>query len=146
MSVISGKNYTSFTNVRLKGQAGASSADVRLADSAGTDTVLVAPTNEGEKTLTLPNKSGKMCIQGTVVVHLPAIAATTFIYSTVVTVAGIRTEDALTCSMQVATIYTSARILSAAVPGNGSITLTFANIGAVGLGEYGLVLGYVASR
>lgn len=132
MATYNGKNYTTFSNVNLRGGS-------------------LRTESEDGYVLTLPAKTGTMPISGTFSVQLPAVAATTFAYSTIVTVSGIRVEDALTVTRSdqgVSASYattSTAKIFYSAVPANGSITLNFVNLGAAtGYTEH--VFSFTASR
>lgn len=89
-----------------------------------------------DRTYTFPNRTGLVGIMGTFSVQLPAVAATTSVFSTVVSVTGIRIEDALTITRSdqgVSAAYatpTTAKIFYSAIPGNGQITMNFINLGA----------------
>ncbi len=136
MANLNGKNYTSFQNIQLKGSSGNVGA-LRTDQEDGYD-------------INLPKKSGTFPIMGTFAIQLPALAATTFVQSTIATVSGIRAEDGLVVTLQggVSAGYgtaTTARVLQSAIPGNGNITLNFVNIGA-GTGYVELLASYVAVR
>ena len=151
MSSIGGQNYTSFSGVNLKGTAA-----IRFAADGGFESTLsIAQSLDAARAYRLPDKSGTFPIMGTFRVQFPTITATTNIFSTVVTVTGIRAEDALVVQLNqgVSAGYdvlavgsgATARILNAAVPGNGQITLGFLNNGLT-TGYADLIYSYLAMR
>ena len=122
------QNFTTFNAVNTKG-----STSVRLQAGAVSGTIK-ADLSEGlDRAWTFPNKSGTFPIMGTFSVQLPA--ATTAFFSTIVTVSGLRAEDALVVmpSRQNSAAYSfdngTQHILIAANPGNGQATLYFNNLG-----------------
>lgn len=141
-------NYTSFQGVNLRTSAG-----IRFpADVSGNESTLsIKASSDTARAWSFPDKSGTLPITGTFGIQLPAIAATTYVQSTIVTVAGIRLEDALTVTRSdqgVSAGYataSTARIFYSAIPGNGNITMSFLNMGAAtGYGE--LCFSYTAAR
>lgn len=116
MATYGGKDYTTFTNVNLKG------------GNLRTET-------DGGYTFTLPSKSGTAPIMGTFRVQLPTGVAAEF--STIVTVSGIRAEDAVMVQFNgvgvAGTTYgfdnSTGYIITQAVPSNGAITLYMLNPG-----------------
>lgn len=143
---IGGVNYTGFNAVNLKGSVG-----VRFAGE-GCGATLRASLGEGlNRDYVFPDKSGTFPVMGTFAVQLPAVAATTYLFSTIVTVTGIRAEDGLIVQFNkgVSAGYgfaaSTGRILVAAEPGNGNITLTINNPG-VATAASELVCSYVAVR
>ena len=102
-----------------------------------------------------PAKSGTFPIMGTFNVQFPTITSTSNVFSTVVTVAGIRTEDALvvqlnrgiTASYDVMAVGSGAtsKILNAVTPGNGQITMGFLNNGLTTV-YTDLIYSYLAMR
>jgi len=145
---IGGKNFTNFQNVRLVGSTGGGTGVIRFVEGGGSSTgdegTLTIRNLEGSRSWYLPNKSGDLPISGTIAVQLPAVAASTSVYSTVVTVGGIRAEDGLTATVN-QQLVSSARVLVGAFPTNGNITFSFVNLGvATAYGE--LVIGYTAVR
>ena len=152
---IGGRSFTSFQNVNLKGleqTAQIASPILRLqfggttTNFAGTVTVNTTYI-DADKAWTLPAKSGTFPISGTFSVDFPGIAATTYTFSTAVTVSGIRVEDGITVTPN-ATFAASAtaRILIGAVPTADVITLYFANIGSAANGLYAQTFSYTAVR
>lgn len=148
---IRGQNFTNFPAVNLRG-----SIQIGLTADAAFGTLRADLTEGLDRAWTLPNKSGTLPIMGSFAIQLPAIAATTQIQSTIVTVTGVRAEDAITVQvnkgvtagygdMNNATSGGTSRILAAASPGNGNITLTFFNLG-VATGYVELVCSYLAVR
>lgn len=153
MATFSGQDFTSFRGVNTK-----STIAMRFAaDVAGNESTLsVKPSLDTSRAWQFPDKSGTFPIMGTFAIQLPAIAATTQIQSTVATVSGIRSEDALSVivnrgvtagygDMNNVTSGGTARILATAFPGNGNITLTFFNLG-VATGYVELICSYLAVR
>lgn len=127
------------------------------ADVLGNESTLsVRPSLDTARAYYFPDKSGTFPIMGTFVVQLPAIAATTNFLTTIVTVSGIRAEDAISVSMGagtsagygdlgLATSGATAKILFTARAGNGNVTLGFLNLGvATGYTEH--VMHYLAMR
>lgn len=147
MAVYNGAQYTDFQNINLKGSGtGTTPTSVGFPNFPGAlrikfngfvTTVSISSTTLDQPfAVMFPNKSGTMPISGTFAVNLPAVAATTSVFSTIVTVAGIRAEDGLTVTQSnqgVTAGYatdTTAKIFYQATPGNGNITLRFVNLGA----------------
>jgi hypothetical protein len=139
MSTQSGKDYTSFRNVNLRGEPGVSGS--------------IRTERDGEAGVaSVPIKTGILPIMGTFRVQLPATSTSNTLYSTIVTVSGIRTEDALAvyANKGVSAGYSftnsggTARTLVAAEAGNGQITLTFLNIGTTGYVDQ--IYSYLAAR
>lgn len=154
MSVRGNGNYTGFRNILLRGdQQGTSSAtggQIRFADpsSSGVESTLsVGTAVDAARAWAFPNRSGRFSTSGSFAVDFPAIAATTFSFATIVTVSGITAQDVVTVTPNAAmSANSTARIFSAAVPGAGSITLYFTNIGSAANGLYTQVFGYTATR
>lgn len=102
-----------------------------------------------------PAKSGTFPIMGTFNVQFPTITSTSNVFSTVVTVSGIRAEDALvvqlnrgiTAGYDVMAVGSgvTARILNAVTPGNGQITMGFLNNGLT-TAYADLIYSYLAMR
>lgn len=141
---IGGKNFTNFENVRLS-RTGTGVSEIRFIDASGSEGTLNVPAAiEAARAWSLPNKSGTLSISGTAAVQLPAVAATTYVYNTIVTTTGVRVGDAITCTVM-QNLVTSARILIGATPGADQVTLSFVNLGvATAYGEF--TIGYTASR
>lgn len=149
MATYSGQEYTNFRAVNLRG-----SVVARLHADPNSGTLRVDHI-EADRAWSFPDKSGRFPIMGTFAVQLPAIAATTSIQSTTVTVSGIRVEDGLGVWMNkgVSAGYASmgpasggtSRILAYTEAGAGNITLTFFNLG-VATGYVELIGSYVAVR
>src|SRR3990167_798683 len=71
---------------------------IRIIEASGTsDGTLSIGNIEGQRAWKLPDKSGTIALSGTFNVQLPA--ASKNIFSTIVTVAGIRTNDAVTVTL-----------------------------------------------
>ena len=151
MANFGGFNYPTFNGVNLK-----NSAYIRLQINENVGTFTVSESyNDTSRAWNFPNKSGTFPIMGTFAIQLPAIAATTYVQSTIATVSGIRTEDALTVlinrgvtagygAVHQSSAITS-RILAMAEPGNGQITLHFFNAGAA-TGYVEWICSYLAMR
>ena len=149
MATIGGQDYTNFRAVNLRG-----STVLRLqgTDAGGTFRV---DHLEADRAWSFPDKSGRFPIMGTFAVQLPAIASTTSVQSTTVTVAGIRSEDGLAVLLNggvsggygeiSASSGATSRILFTARPGAGVITLGFMNLG-VATGYVEFIASYVAVR
>lgn len=147
---IGNQSFTNFRAVNLRG-----STVMRLQADAVGGTMSVAHL-EADRAWSFPDKSGRFPIMGTFAVQLPAIAATTQIQSTTVTVSGVRTEDGLAVwlnrgttagygDLNNVTSGGTSRILVRGEPGAGNITLYFFNLGvATGYVEY--VCSYLAVR
>lgn len=137
-------DYTTFKAVNLRGSGG-----IRFVGDGGAGTLIIKASNEGDRQYYLPDKSGTFPIMGTFSVQLPAL--TTAYYSTVATVTGIRSEDALVVmpNKQNSAAYGfdngTGVILIAATPGAGQITLYFANLGN-GTGYVDRWYSYLACR
>lgn len=146
--IASGFNFTSFKGINFRNTAFA-----RVEMDGGFNGTLSSPASpDADREWHLPDKSGTFPITGTFSVDLPSVLANKNVYSTIVTVTGIRAEDALTVGfMKESGTYSygenSTRyILNGAVPGNGSITLNFSNLGQ-GTGYLdNLIFGYTAAR
>lgn len=83
------------------------------------------------------NRSGTVPIMGTFAVNLPAVAATTVTYSTIVVVPGITANHAVVVQDQGAVsgatanaVGSTARIINLVQPQDGQITVTYTNQGA----------------
>jgi hypothetical protein len=153
MATYGKQDFTSFRGVNIRG----SIAFRFPADTIGNESTLtVKPAEDAPYQWYFPQMSGTFPIMGSFVVQLPAIAATTNMLSTVVTVTGIRAEDALTVTMgggttagygeaNISTSGATAKIFFNARAGNGNITLFFVNLGvATGYTEH--VMHYSAVR
>ncbi len=87
---------------------------------------------------------------GTFIVHLPAISATSYNYSTMVTIAGVLATDIFQCQLQngataASNVGSTARILHMARATDGGADLWFVNIGAAtGYTEY--ICSYTVTR
>jgi len=141
---IGGQDYTNFRAVNLRG-----SAQIRLqADAVGA--TIRADLSEGlDRAYTFPNKSGTFPISGTFSVQLPAITGANWA-GTSVTVSGIRTEDALVCTLQDTfnTVTTERAIpfLAGATPANGGVFLLFYNPVSTASIYNELIIAYTAVR
>lgn len=132
MATYGGKDYTTFSNVNLKGGG-------------------LRTESEGGYAITLPSKTGTLPIMGTFRIQLPSAAAAEF--STIATVSGIRAEDALVVQLNgvgvAGTTYgfdnSTGYIITQAVPGNGNITLFFQNPGNA-TAYVDLTASYIAMR
>lgn len=147
MASYGGQDFTSFRGVNTK-----SSIAMRFAaDVSGNESTLsVKASLDGPRAFVFPDKSGTFGVTGTFVAQLPAVTSTSSMFSTVVTVAGIRAEDGLVVSLQGGTsatygTATTAKIFYSATPGNGNITLNFMNLGA-STGYTEVVMGYTTVR
>ena len=111
-------------------------------------TLSVSASLEAPRAYTFPNNSGVLTIGGSFLVQLPSIAERW--YSTTVTVAGIRTTDALVVDLSEKGTYVYGEqgtkyIKIGAIPNNGSVTLSFHNLGNA-TGYIELVGSYAATR
>ncbi len=125
MANYSGQNHTSFSGVNVKGTI---ALRVSVGASGMESTLSARSDDEGVRAWQFPAKSGAFPISGTFSVNLASISAATQLYTTTSTVAGIRSEDGLTVSIQ-STFDNTARILVSATPGNGQITTNWYNLG-----------------
>jgi len=128
MSTYNGENYTGFRGVNLK-----NSAVIRVESEGYAGTLAVKNAADQAYAWYFPQKSGTFPIMGTFSVQLPTATAAEF--NTIVTVTGIRTEDALVVlpnkhnSAAYGFENTTSYILTAVQPGDGQITLFFTNLG-----------------
>lgn len=142
-----GKNMTTFQSVNLRGLDSSNPGMLKVEGNGfhGTASVNTSYLDQ-DVAWTLPAKSGGVPICGTFSVDLQGVQATTFTYSTAVTVSGIRVEDAITVTLNSA-VQNSARILVSAVPSAANtITLYFINIGCAAAGLYTVTGAYTAYR
>lgn len=150
MATYNGQDYTSFRAVNLRGST------VLRVEAGGAAGTLSADLSEGlDRAWRFPNKSGSIPIMGTFAVQFPTITSTSNVFSTIVTVSGIRSEDALVVQLNrgVSSGYdvlavgsgATSKILNAVTPGNGQITLGFLNNG-VTTGYTELIYSYLAMR
>lgn len=147
MSNFKGKNITTFQNVNLRGLNSSNPGMLKVEGGGFHGTASVSTSYlDQDVAWTLPAKSGGVPITGTFSVDLQGVAATTFTYTTAVTVSGIRVEDAVTVTLNGA-IVNSARILVGAVPSAANtLTLYFINIGCAAAGQYAITGAYTAYR
>lgn len=152
MSVYKNNNYTSFQAVNLRGSGG-----IRFDFSAGSigtvaGTLTVPVSNEGlDRSWTLPDKSGAIGVTGTVLINLPVVSASSYL-QTVVTIAGVRVEDAVILTPQ--NTNGGAAVLSArgalfvadATPSNGTVTVTLVNAFATATIARDCVFAYTLLR
>ncbi len=154
MSSIGGKNFSNFQNVRVKGELDgvvAPGAIRFVATSAFESTLSVSTAAEASYNYNLPARSGGLGVTSTFQVQLPAIAA--FSYGeTMVTVSGMRREDAVVCYIRdimetAVTLTTKAYpFLGGARPENGFINLTFVNPSTTATSYGAMVMGYTTFR
>lgn len=152
MANYNGFNFTTFSGVNVKNTLGLRFGPTG-SDVAGT--LSVPSDDEGSRAWTFPAKSGTFPIMGTFRVQFPTITSSSNTFSTVVTVAGIRAEDAMVVQLNqgVSAGYSvvgmgsgaTARVLNSVTPGNGSVTLGFINMGAT-TGYADLIYSYLAVR
>lgn len=143
------QSFTGFRGVNLQG-----STFIRV---GGFDTYqgtvgLTGGSLDGNRAWNFPNKNGTFPIMGTFAVQLPTgLSAGTNIESTAVTVTGITAEDGLIvfpnkgASAGYGFSASTSRVLVAAEPGAGNITLTFYN-NVAATGYVDRVYSYVAVR
>jgi hypothetical protein len=146
MATYGGANYTNFKGVNFK-----NTAAIRLEMDGGfAGTIAVTPGTEANRQWYLPDMNGKFPIMGTFAVQLPTHTVGTTIESTAVTVAGIRSEDALIVfgNKGVTAGYgfsaSTSKMLIAAEAGDGQIILTFRNEEATAYVER--IYSYIATR
>ena len=148
MATYGGQDYTGFRAVSLIG-----SAIIRAWSGSSAGTVSVDLGEGLDRAWKLPNKSGTFGVSGTFTVNVPAIAAFS-VHSTNVTVAGIRTEDAVIAAVQgtFATIGTTSwavrgyAVLGGAEAANGGMHLTFVNFADTATVYKDVIVGYTAVR
>jgi len=152
---INGQNFSNFQNVRVKGDNNASGGAIRLVGSASggyESTIAISGLQEANSAVKLDARATvNVGATGTFAVQLPAIAA--FSYGeTMVTITGIRKEDAFNCSVQnvmetAVTLTTKAYpFLAGARAENGFVNLTFVNPSTTSTSYGVMVLGYTAFR
>lgn len=144
MPFYGGFPYTGFKGVNLQ-----NTAAIRFAaDGAQIGTLSIKPMDTS-RAWTFPDKSGTFGVTGTITVNLPALSANAY-YGTNVTISGLRTEDALVCSLQ--NIWTTGflnrgmGVLVGAIPGNGGADITFAEIWGSATVYKDLILAYTITR
>ena len=151
MSTKGGFDYTGLRGVDLK-----NTAAIRLQSDGGyTGTVSMAASADADRAYRFPDKSGTFPIMGTFNVQFPTITSTSNTFSTIVTVAGIRAEDAVVVMLNsgISAAYSvvgmgsgaTARILNSVTPGNGNVTLGFINNGLTTVYS-DLIYSYLAVR
>lgn len=146
MSNFAGKNFTTFQNVNVRGKDRDNPGTFKVEGGGFHGTASVNTTYlDKDVQWTLPAKSGGIPISGTFSVDFPAIAATTFAFSTAITVSGLRVEDGVTVTLNGA-LASTARILVGAVPTADTLTLYFVNIGSAANGLYSVTGAYTAYR
>lgn len=152
MATIGGQDYTGLRAINLRG-----STKLRLEGDGGfAGTLSVRAAQDSSRAWTFPDKSGTFPIMGTFAVQLKGPGAAENSFSTIVTVSGIRAEDALLVQLNRgspssgydligANSGATAFILTSAKPGNGNVTLMFYN--ALGATSYvDLQCSYLAMR
>lgn len=147
MATYDGQNFTSFSGLNVRGTIALRTA----ADSGFESKLSVKEAGDAAYTYYLPQKSGTFPIMGTFRIQLPA--ATTAEFSTIVTVSGVRAEDALVVQLNgvgvAGTTYgfdnSTGYIITQAVPANGSVRLFFLNPGNA-TGYVDLAASYIAAR
>uniref|UniRef100_A0A7V3JAM7 Uncharacterized protein n=1 Tax=candidate division CPR3 bacterium TaxID=2268181 RepID=A0A7V3JAM7_UNCC3 len=137
-----GFNYTNFRGINLK-----NTAAIRLEMDGGlAGTLSVKSSPDASRAWQFPDKSGTFGVTGTFTVSVPyGACATSAVYSTVVTVPGVRAEDAIVCTLQDA-LSTAGIALVGAVPGNGSVTLYFSNTSGATLNVLEKTVAYTIAR
>ncbi len=146
MTTFGGFNFTGFNGVNLK-----NTAMIRARMDGGFDGTVSMPDGvEGARSWRLPDKSGSFPIMGTFGVQLPAIVGAH--YSTIVTVSGIRAEDAVIVQFNgpaTGTTYgfeqSTGHIVKQVIPQNGSLKLYFQNLGN-STAYTSMVMSYLAMR
>ncbi len=147
MAVYGGANYTNFKGVNFK-----NTAFIRVEGDGGfASTFSIASSDDASRAYRFPAKSGTFPIMGTFAVQIPALVGAH--YSTIVTVSGIRVEDALVVSFNgtntAGTTYgfeqATAHIIKQVKPGNGNITVYLQNLGN-STAYVDMVMSYLAMR
>lgn len=144
MANYNGQNFTSFTGVNTKGTI----ALRFTADVGGNESTLsVRPSQDAARAWVFPDKSGTFGVTGTFAVNLPAVTSWG---ETMVTVAGIRREDALVVQIRdMGGTVTTGRtfpIIAGARPENGYVYLTFVNPTGTATLYSDLVCSYTTMR
>lgn len=148
MATYNGQDFTTFRGVNTR----ATIALRFAADVAGNESTLsVRPSQDTARAYFFPDKSGTFGITGTFSVDLPIVASSGYL-STIVTVAGIRAEDALLITPMnngAAGAIVSARgvaLIGDAQAGNGNITINFVNAFATATIARTSTFAYTAMR
>lgn len=146
MANYGGQNFTSFSGVNIKGTT---ALRVSAGASGSEGTLSVQSDDEGSRSWRFPAKSGSLTVGGTFAVQLAAITGGNW-SGTSVTVSGLRTEDALVCSVQdpfnTVTTERVQAFLAGATPANGGAYLTFMNPSASATIYNELIVAYAATR
>lgn len=147
MSSYNNFQYTGFKGVNLR-----NTAAIRFEMDGGVQgTLSVAASPDTDRSWRFPDKSGTFPISGTFGVDLPVVASGGYV-STIVTVSGIRAEDAVVVvpqSRDAAGVISArgALFVANAVPGNGNITILLANAFATAtVASTQSVFAYTAAR
>ena len=152
MANYGGRNFTGFSNVNLKG-SGEDPGVLRTEVNGFAATVSVSETYADQALAwSFPAKSGTFPIMGTFRVQLPATSTSVTLFSTAITVSGIRTEDAVavfpnkgaSAGYSFTNSGGTARALIACEAGDGQIVLTFQNTGTTGYVDQ--IYSYLAMR
>ncbi len=148
-------DFTNFRNVRVRGNVGDAGGDpgaIRfVATSAFESTMAVSSGAEGNYAYTLPAKNGGFGVTGTMAVQLGVIAASGYL-ETMVTVAGLRREDAFFAGVRdlggttVTVTSRSYPVLGGARPENGYVNLLFINPSTTATVFTDMVLGYTTFK
>lgn len=151
MANYGGENFTNFRGVNLR-----NTAFIRVETDGGfAGTVSAKLSPDASRAWQFPDKSGTFPIMGTFRVQFPTITSTSNTFSTIVTVPGIRSEDAVVVMLNqgVSAGYSvtgmgsgaTARILNSVTPGDGQVTLGFFNNGLTTV-YTDLIYSYLAMR
>ena len=143
MATYGGFNFTGFKGVNLR-----NSAAIRIEGDGGkVGTLSIASSQDGDRAWRFPDKSGTFGISGTFAVQMPAVTSWG---ETMVTISGLRREDAFTCQIRdmggTVTTTRTFPIIAGARPENGYVYLTFYNPTVTATIYSELVLSYVVSR
>ena len=144
MATYGGANYTNFKGVNFK-----NTAFIRVEAGAYAHTLSFKASPDASRAIVFPDKSGSIGVSGTFNVQLPAVTAGQW-YGTNVTVAGVRTEDAMICAIQkIQNTVTTDRVLpllAGCQTGNGGACLTFVNPTATATIYGEMILAYTIVR
>jgi len=149
MANLGGFNFTTFSGVNVK-----NTAAIRFqSDGTTSGTLAVRQSMDAARAWTFPDKTGTFPISGTFTVNVPAISAFS-VHSTNVTVAGIRTEDAIVAAIQntFATIGTTNwavrgfALLGGCSAANGGVHMTFVNATDTATVYRDIVVAYTTVR
>ena len=148
MSNYKGKNITTFQNINLRGLDSSNPGMIKVEGGGfhGTATVNTSYLDQ-DVAWTLPAKSGGIPLAGTFQISIPSGAVATLgVYSTAVTVSGIRVEDLVMCQFTGAFATAGLSIVSAAPTAANTITVYISNTSGGTLNVLDRTVSYVVYR